>query len=371
MACEWILQDSARTTFKVLFHANMWEGVSPYLFPLSDVRYTQSVAWKQERATTNGATGTPVIRSQDNVVNVSTVSPDTNPNNHGSQGTAAQDFDDPVMAQEKHHELDRMDCEPNVVQKEMDIAVGQGERGLGIFDFEPEVAGADPRSDMEIDTTVQQENASKWYRNPKVGDADNSIPNVPDTAQNTDTDESEPDLPAPRVANRPTNNSASRFEIMRELNPNVDTTRAVKNEPDNTKLTIQLAFLDGRVKLFKFSHPVDWTKTLTGLNAWRRETFRRTLGVPSGALKCYRFHKWEKKYLLQAHAMHKRIMEAEGYPVDWHEFPWDLLTRKFNDKFQGKMLPGSEQSRPARSKQALRAACRSIKEISDLTGVPC
>ncbi len=48
---------------------------------------------------------------------------------------------------------------------------------------------------------------------------------------------------------------------------------------------------------------------------------------------------------------------------------WDRVTRDFNARFEGQILPGNTDVRPYRTRDSLRTERSRIKEITDHTGI--
>lgn len=137
------------------------------------------------------------------------------------------------------------------------------------------------------------------------------------------------------------------FETMRRLNPNVDVTPALRFEPDESKLLIQLTHPNGQITPYRYCDPVDWTQPVKKLNKWRYAVFQRYFGLSASP---HRLHPLEIQYILDA----PNHPEKWGYGPNRSRVSWVLFQKAFNEKFQGKALPGYPGPRPARSVTALR-----------------
>jgi hypothetical protein len=138
---------------------------------------------------------------------------------------------------------------------------------------------------------------------------------------------------------------------MRRLNPNVDRTPALRFEPDESKLFIQLVRPSGHITPYRYCDPVDWTQPMTKLNLWRYGVFRRYLGPLAGPLPT-KLHPLEIRYILDA----PNHSEKWGYGPNRSKIEWVKFHKAFNERFQGKALPGYPGPRPARTVNALRNA---------------
>ena len=149
----------------------------------------------------------------------------------------------------------------------------------------------------------------------------------------------------------------------------IDRTKAVLNEPDESKLEFQVLRPSGHVWKYRYPQPIDWTKSVTALNAWRKQTFSRLLGpsldkAPINAP----YHARETAWLIDLHGEYKMQIETMGSSFDRNALYWIAISKKFNQEFQGRVLPGCSYARPVRSAESIRKICLSIKEITDITG---
>lgn len=96
--------------------------------------------------------------------------------------------------------------------------------------------------------------------------------------------------------------------------------------------------------------------------------YRRNLG----AARPFRthFHPDEKEWLFQEHLRFERQRQAQGLIIDYSAMRWGDIMNRFNNRFAGKVLPGSSEPRPARTKVALRTERARIDKITDHTGIP-
>ncbi len=136
---------------------------------------------------------------------------------------------------------------------------------------------------------------------------------------------------------------------MRRLNPNVDRTPARRFEPNESKLFIQLVRPNGHITPYRYHDPVDWTQPMTKLNRWRYRVFQRYLGTPAGSCRA-KLHPLEIQYVLDA----PNHLEKWGWGPHRSKIHWVKFHKVFNEKFQGKTLPGYPGPRPARTANALR-----------------
>ncbi len=81
-----------------------------------------------------------------------------------------------------------------------------------------------------------------------------------------------------------------------------------------------------------------------------------------------RFHNLEKRFLFELHKDFERQRTAAGQEVNWSKMNWEQITRDFNTKFEGQILPGNPDVRPHRTEDSLRTERSRIKEITDYTG---
>lgn len=56
--------------------------------------------------------------------------------------------------------------------------------------------------------------------------------------------------------------------------------------------------------------------------------------------------------------------------VDYSAMKWGEIVTRFNHEFAGKILPGSLEPRPSRTKVSLRTERARIRKITEHTGVP-
>lgn len=141
--------------------------------------------------------------------------------------------------------------------------------------------------------------------------------------------------------------------IMHRLNPNVDRTYAQRFNPDESKLFIRLTRPNGDIRNYGYPHPVDWTRSLIKLNKWRNNVFRRNFSHSTYSSSPCRLHQLEIQYLVDAPNICKRDPGSWGYASDRSQTDWTKIQKDFNERFQGKLLPGCPLPRPARTRGVL------------------
>ena len=164
------------------------------------------------------------------------------------------------------------------------------------------------------------------------------------------------------------NNELEAHTAMLRLNPNIDRAPAVKGQPDRSKLKITLILPSGAIETRIYPQPfesVDWTKTPRPLNQWRWKVFRKYLGYSPVRSK---LHSLEKQWLIDLYKSRKREMEVKGQAVNWTHMNWGEITKEFNERFEGRILPGRPLPRPPRQCNTLSHAGLHIKAIVKLTG---
>lgn len=77
----------------------------------------------------------------------------------------------------------------------------------------------------------------------------------------------------------------------------------------------------------------------------------------------------EKDFLLNEHINFEIQRQEAGQVIDYSAMKWGEITERFNRTFEGKILPGSDTPRPARTKVALRTERSRVKKITDHTGI--
>ncbi len=179
--------------------------------------------------------------------------------------------------------------------------------------------------------------------------------------------------PSRKAKQRPTRlnsktNTTEYYAVMNRLNPDVDRTHALTSEPDESKLSISLVYPHGSVRTLRYKEAVDWTRPLTSLNNWRRTTFARHLGPPTIAPRTCKYHPLEKEYLVGVHRDYKKNWEPKDRKIDWSKMDWAKIHKDFNERFEGKLLPGCAYPRPVRSMVALSESYAYHRESADMTG---
>ena len=82
-----------------------------------------------------------------------------------------------------------------------------------------------------------------------------------------------------------------------------------------------------------------------------------------------KFSDVEKQWLIDVHKEFKRQRAAAGQILDWSKMGWNKITKDFNAKFEGQILPGNKNRQPQRTTNSLRTERNRIKAITDMTGI--
>ncbi|MCJ1231789.1 hypothetical protein MMC12_008468 [Toensbergia leucococca] len=158
------------------------------------------------------------------------------------------------------------------------------------------------------------------------------------------------------------------------LNQDIDRGHVIKDRRDDSKLVIRIKNLGGLPdsihKYGKKPRDVDWSDpaAIRAINRWRSQLFRRTLQSNVRGER-FSFLEEERRFLLDAHIEYQEKSLAAGAKnVDWKKFDWTRLTKEFNQKFKGQILPTSSKPRPARTKASLLTERSRLEEITDMTG---
>ena len=118
---------------------------------------------------------------------------------------------------------------------------------------------------------------------------------------------------------------------------------------------------------FKYTKKVEWDNeaSLRNLDTWRRQ-IRQRMGAPKLRDPAVSYHHQEKQFLIEAYkeAYKKKAPTSKKVPINMKK-----VVMEFNGKFEGKMLPGSDTTRPRRTQSSLNCEAARLKEIRDLTGM--
>jgi hypothetical protein len=109
------------------------------------------------------------------------------------------------------------------------------------------------------------------------------------------------------------------------------------------KLLIKFFDLKGKPKIFKNPPPKDWNNqaALTALNKRSVQQWRRNTK--------YRFRKVVNQYTQEERQWVSEHLNAEGKPT----VGWKPFVKCFNQKFEGKVIAGQDEPRPARTQSSL------------------
>jgi len=144
--------------------------------------------------------------------------------------------------------------------------------------------------------------------------------------------------------------SATSFQNFKQTEPFVDFVPGRwERQPDGSvrdqkyKLLVKFFDFKGKQKIFKNPPPKDWNDqtALTALNKrsvqqWRRHTK-------------YRFRKVVTQYIHEERVWILEHLNAEGKPT----VGWKPFVKNFNDKFEGEIIAGQDEPRPARTQSSM------------------
>ena len=82
------------------------------------------------------------------------------------------------------------------------------------------------------------------------------------------------------------------------------------------------------------------------------------------------FHEEENQWLIERFVRHQKTAHRHGVEPDYRTLNWVAITKAFNDRFAGRMLPGCGIPRPVRTKSSLTTQRYRIEAISKMTGAP-
>ena len=68
--------------------------------------------------------------------------------------------------------------------------------------------------------------------------------------------------------------------------------------------------------------------------------------------------------------LHQKTAIKDGVEPGYHTMNWDIIAKSFNERFEGRMLPGCDEPRPHRTKSSIQTQRYRIEAVSKLTGVP-
>lgn len=97
-------------------------------------------------------------------------------------------------------------------------------------------------------------------------------------------------------------------------------------------------------------------------------TRRRMLGSSRPAPVSY--HKDENDWVTEQFVLHQQRALEYGLEPNYNRMDWDSITKSFNERFEGQMLPDCENPRPPRTKNSIQTQRYRIVAVSELTGVP-
>jgi hypothetical protein len=145
-------------------------------------------------------------------------------------------------------------------------------------------------------------------------------------------------------------NAATSFDNFEQTEPFVDFVPGRwERQPDGSvrdqkfKLLIKFIDLKGKQKIFKNPPPKDWNDqaALTALNKRSVQQWRRNTK--------YRFRKVVNQYTQEERQWILENLNAEGKPI----VGWKSFVKSFNQKFEGMMIAGQGEPRPARTQSSL------------------
>jgi hypothetical protein len=144
--------------------------------------------------------------------------------------------------------------------------------------------------------------------------------------------------------------AATSFENFEQTEPFVDFVPGRwERQPDGSvrdqkhKLLVKFVDLKGKQKIFKNPPPKNWNDqtALTALNKRSVQQWRRNTK--------YRFRKVVTQYMHEERVWILKHLNIDGKPT----VGWKPFVKNFNEKFEGKIITGQDDPRPARTQSSL------------------
>ena len=134
----------------------------------------------------------------------------------------------------------------------------------------------------------------------------------------------------------------------------------------------------------------DWNNIehIRVLNRWRAQVFRYVGRAPNTRATTPKltiprrrmfgstrnggssFHEEENQWLTERYLRHQETALRHGAEPDYHTMNWVVVTKAFNQHFEGRILPGCDEPRRYRTKGSITTQRYRIEAISKMTGTP-